>query len=132
MTDFSTSARPHRPTRDEAIPTSPGALWFGVLAGPLTWLWTELIGYAMVRWSCAEHTRLVLHIVVLAALIIVVVAGLTAWRRWRAAGSEWRDEMGGPVGRTRFMAMGGMALSTIFALLILAQGFTTVVILPCD
>jgi len=115
-----------------AAPRATGALWFRVLAGPFSWLWVELIGYAMLHWACASATRFAIQLVILFFLLVAIAGGLTAWRMWHRTGAEWDDAAGGVPGRSRFMALGGMALSTIFSLAIVGQGYTSFVLTACQ
>jgi hypothetical protein len=126
-------------TRDEtrtatelATPRATGALWFGVLAGPFAWLWVELISYAMVHWACESDMRFAIQLLILFFLLVAIAGGITAWRMWHRTGAEWDDSAGGVPGRSRFMALGGMALSAIFSLAIIGQGYSSFVLTACQ
>ncbi|MEO7986219.1 MAG: hypothetical protein ABI766_06770 [Gemmatimonadales bacterium] len=106
-----------------------GALWFGLFGAPVVWSIQLVLNYALVTHACfpASNPRAtptfdglwtaVLVAGVVAALI-AVAAGVTAWRSWRLTrqehhgGDEALRDAG--EGRTRFMAVAGMLLSTIF------------------
>jgi len=106
-------------------------LWFGVLAGPAAWAINQTISYLFVPWACASGTRLMLHLVTIASLLLAFAGAIVAWRCWRKSGAEWHTAAGGVVGRSRFMALGGFALSLMFVLVIASQGYTSFVLSPC-
>jgi hypothetical protein len=120
------------PAGELATPRAVRALWFGVLAGPLAFLVIQLVGYAMVHWACASDTRFAILLVFLAALLVTLAGGITAWRMWHRTGAEWDDTAGGVSGRSRFMAIGGIALSAISALAIVGLGYTGVMLTACQ
>jgi hypothetical protein len=99
----------------------PGALWAGVLAGPMAALVQLQANYALVLWVCGTGRAWALHAVSLAALAVAVGAGLLAWRNWRRAGADWDDEGAGVLPRSRFMSAVGMLVSAHSALVIVAQ-----------
>ena len=99
----------------------PGALWAGVLAGPMAALVQLQANYALVLWVCGTGQTWSLHAVSLAALAVAVGAGLLSWRNWRRAGAEWDDEGAGVLPRSRFMAAVGMFVSLHSALVVVAQ-----------
>ena len=106
-------------------------LWFSVLAGPIAWALNQEISYLFVPWACASGTRLMLHAVTLAALLLSLAGAFVGWRCWHRTGAEWHDAEGGVIGRSRLMALGGIALGAMFALVILAQGYPSLVLSPC-
>lgn len=113
-------------------------LWFGVFGAPVVWALQFTILYAAMVNYCypgrtpritadlAESSALSVELSVL-AIMVAAVAGLVAWKNWRTTRHQWRGteqqmpEIG--EGRTRFMAMSGMMLSTLFLLAILLNGF---------
>src|SRR4051812_42943577 len=109
-----------------------GALWFGVLAGPVAWLLQLQASYALVLWFCAKHESLPLHLATSTFLAIAIVGGLISLGQWR---SESVDEANGPepiFDRPRFMALLGMMTSSLFALIIIAQWIPVFVLNPCQ
>jgi hypothetical protein len=67
----------------------------------------------------------------LVGVIVTLVAAFVGFRLWKLAGEEWPTEGGGPVSRTRFMAVGGILLSLFFTLFVIAQGIPTLILSPC-
>jgi hypothetical protein len=102
-------------------------LWSGVLAGPVAWAADLGVGYAMTPWVCGHHNRLPLHLLSLAALVLI---GLAAWTSWRALDAEpeptnavissrvlLREQI---VERAEFMACLGLGSSALFAVVVIA------------
>lgn len=134
-----TTNQPIVAQRDEPEPSSEFSttkglllLWFGVLAGPAAWALNQMVSYLFVPWACASGTRIMLHLVALAALLLALIGAAIAWRNWRKSGAEWHTAAGGIIGRSRFMALGGFVLSLMFALVIVAQGYTSFMLGPCQ
>jgi len=108
------------------------SLWTGILAGPIAWLLSLQIGFMAVPWACATGTHVAVHSILLLCLIPVVAAAFLAWRNWHRVGAEWPDEADGAIPINRFMAIGGMLLSSIFVLLIVAEIISAVMLGPCE
>ena len=121
--------------RREAPPTgarSGGAQWFGILVPPLAMLINLSLGYALVPWSCAAKSRVLLHAEIAVLVVLSVVAGFVAHREWkRYGGGGAVDDAGGPGPRTRFLGALGMGSSALFTLILLAQWLANVFLTPC-
>ena len=115
-----------------AEPRSAAALWYGVLAGAFAWKLQLVVNYAVVPYACWHRFELMNHLASLATFFLALSGAWVAWRSWKRAGEEWDTERGGLVGRSRFMALGGLALSLLFALLILGQWIRNLLLSPCD
>ncbi len=113
-------------------PRGIAALWFSVLAGPLAWAAMETIEWMMVPWACATGLIWYLYLITLVALLFPAAAGYAAWRMWHEAGAELEAEEGGSMGRTRGMALGGMILSGMFILAIIAEAIPTFILGACQ
>ena len=111
---------------------APAALWAGVLAGPLAALTQLQVNYALVLWACAAGREWALHVVSLLALLVTVAGGLLSWRNWRHAGGGWEDGGAGVVPRSRFMAVVGILISGLTALIVVAQWIAIFVYDPCE
>ena len=107
------------------------ALWFGLFGAPIAWSIQELVSYAVVAHACYPdwQPRLtrslsgvwsIVLIVSLLTLLIGLAAGLTAYRSWALSREERGNMEHHPLehgeGRTRFMALSGLILSSIFLL----------------
>ena len=108
------------------------ALWAGMLAGPLAFLVSQLFSYMLVPWVCSTGHLFVLHLIAFAALLVTAVGGLAAWRAWQRTGKRWPDAEGGPIPRSRFMAVMGILLSITFFLAIIALGIPNFILNPCQ
>jgi heme/copper-type cytochrome/quinol oxidase subunit 2 len=123
-----------------------GALWFGLFGAPLAWSAQLLLNYGLVAHACfpASIPRtapmfdalwVVVLIASLAAAIVAVLALSTAIRGWRRTreehpgGHEALLERG--EGRTRFMAIAGILLSTIFLFGIVMNTLPLFLVSPC-
>lgn len=110
----------------------PGALWAGVLAGPLAMLTQLQANYALVLWACGAGREWALHLVALMALLVTAAGGLLSWRNWRRAGAGWEDGGAGVVPRSRFMAVVGLMMSVLISLVVIAQWIPIFVYGPCQ
>ncbi|MBV8809837.1 MAG: hypothetical protein JO033_14275 [Acidobacteriaceae bacterium] len=108
------------------------ALWTGVLAGPIIWLFSFEANYALAPWACIFQAKLALYIVSIVALALAAASGLLAWRQWKQLGQEWPGDGGGALPRSRIMAIGGVLLSAMFFLVILAQAIPEVILGACQ
>jgi hypothetical protein len=108
------------------------ALWTGVLAGPVVWLLSFQANFTLAPWACEFNTKIALFLVTIAALILVSGSGWLAWREWTALGRIAPDEADGAVGRSRIMALGGVLLSAMFFLVILAQSIPELILGACE
>lgn len=110
----------------------PGALWAGVLAAPIATLIQLQVNYALVLWACDAGRKWALHLVALLALLITIAGGLLSWRNWRRTGATWEDEGAGVIPRSRFMALVGLLISGLIALVVIAQWIPIFVYGPCQ
>ena len=108
------------------------ALWIGILAGPIVWLCSFEANFALAPWACEFNTKIAVYIVTIVALMLAAGSGLLAWREWTALGRMWPAEAGGALGRGRIMAIGGVLLSGMFFLVILAQSIPELVLGACE
>jgi hypothetical protein len=134
-----TEARERRPQgrtfRERWIdPVSPRslALWFGLGGPPLAWATNLVLGDLIFELGCAPGVRTVRgrHQILGLPLAgwtlietafltgVIVAAGLTALWAWR----QVRDKRGIAVSRAKALALGGIA-SSLFYVVLLAFGF---------
>jgi hypothetical protein len=145
-------------TRPDGHWRRPGVvalLWFGVLAAPLAFLLDLAANFALVERVCAMGGDGLLWGTTAAAALLAAAGGAQAWRSFRAIGedpaprgegvehsdpqstghtlaSELRTDAPGPVGRSRFMALAGIAVSAYFLVIVLASLIPAFVLSPCD
>ena len=96
-------------------------LWSAVLAGPILWLLSFQAKFSWNPWACASQAKLILFFISLAAFWLTASAGFLAWRQWYALGHQPPADAGATLARSRFMALGGMAFSAGFCIVIVAQ-----------
>jgi hypothetical protein len=108
------------------------ALWTGVLLAPSAFLANLELGYLLVYPSCTRGSSLPVHLVHAVWLLVGLAGVLVAWRAWRAEGTAWPGEAGGPAGRTRFMAGVGAVSSLFFVLVMAAQWIPAFTLHPCQ
>jgi hypothetical protein len=106
-------------------------LWVGLLLAPVAFLINLELAYALVPTACSSRNALPVHLVHAVCLLLTLYGLMTAWRRWRAAGSTW-GEAGDPLARSRFMAGTGLLVSAMFLLVIVAQWIPSFVLHPCQ
>jgi hypothetical protein len=123
-----------------------GALWFGLFGAPAAWSVQLMLNYALVAHACfpAMSPRatplygalwVVQLVASIAAALVAVLAGITALRGWRRSreehhgGHEVLLERG--EGRTRFMVVSGIMLSTIFLFGIVMSALPLFLVSPC-
>ena len=107
-----------------------GALWFGLLGGPVAWTLQLLVDYPLVAHYCfpdaarrtvptIDSLHLLVIVVSALALAVGIAALLTSIRSWRVSGGEFGSarvtlvEAAPPPGRVRFMALGGILASSL-------------------
>jgi hypothetical protein len=107
-------------------------LWTAVLAGPVVWLFSFEANYVLAPWACTFQAKLALYLVSLVALLLCAASGIMAWRQWTELGKEWPGNGGGVLPRARIMAIGGVLLSALFFLVVLAQAIPEVLLEACE
>ena len=108
------------------------ALWTGVLAAPIVWLISFEANFALAPLACTLETKLALYIISICALALAAGSGLLAWKQWKELGQEWPGEGGETISRARIMAVGGVLMSAMFFLVILAQAIPEVLLGACE
>jgi hypothetical protein len=109
-----------------------GVTWLGLFGGPLVWFASQQASYALVPWACQGGPLIAIHLVNLAALMLVLIAGVLAWRDWQRPGPDISDELAAPAGRARFLGLVGMMLCALFGLAIIAQATGAFFFGPCE
>jgi hypothetical protein len=103
----------------------------GLYAGPAAWLINTQVNYAAVPWVCAHQFPLI-SLVSLIMAMVSLCGGLLSWRGYAiSAPTPPPDSMG--AGRPhRFMALMGIAIALLFAIVILLQGAAGLVFHWCE
>jgi len=106
-------------------------LTLGIVTGPIAVLVNEELIYVTNMWACGTGKQLAMHVVPIICLVVTLGAGLLAWRDWDRVGRGVEDEAATVDARSRFLALGGMAISALSALIILAQWLAIFVFGAC-
>jgi hypothetical protein len=107
------------------------SLWGGLLLAPIAWLLHQQSSYLLVYWACGSGRTFLFHLGTLALLLVAAAGTYLAWTAWNDSGREWADEGGRVADRSRFLALGGLLLSGLFATVIFAQWIPTFLVDPC-
>jgi hypothetical protein len=108
------------------------ALLAGFFAGPLVWGLTLQINYSLVKWACLGGRPVILSLFSLIALALVGGGFWLSWRAWQKLRAHGDIEGAKTVDRSYFLAISGMWLSGIFALLILTSSVLPFIVRPCQ
>lgn len=107
------------------------SLSLGVLLGPIAVLANEELIYVTNMWACGVGKQPAMHVVPIICLLVTIGAGLLARRDWIRVGRGIEEQAATIDSRTRFLALGGMAISAFSALIILAQWLAIFVFGAC-
>ncbi len=114
-------------SKDIRVRPSSFALWCGILAGPIAWAINLQLRYALVPWACSNGSRWTLTVISIPLLILSLVGGFLSWQGWVLGDDETLVPK-----RVRFMALGGLMLSAVFALAIVASVIPDFFLSPCN
>lgn len=107
-------------------------LWGMALASPVVWFASFGASYAVAGAACAMHWKPALYVISLVALLITVGCGVAAWSQWQRLGREYPGDAAGPVPASRALVSGGVLLSALFSIVILAQILAQAILGPCQ
>jgi hypothetical protein len=107
------------------------SLSLGLLLGPVAALLNEGLVYATNMWKCGSGTPLSMHAVALICLAIAIGSGLLAHADWARAGRGTENEAATIDSRSRFVALTGMAASSLSTLFIVMQWLAVFVFGAC-
>ena len=107
-------------------------LWLAFAGGPVVVLLGQWAAYVLVPDACARQSSLFVHLVHLAALLLLAAGFLAARREWTRLGRTEPDERPGPEHRARFMAFSAMLTGPFLALVVLAMWLATLLFSPCS
>lgn len=109
----------------------PLMLWSGWVIGPGAWALHLMGSYLLVARACEADAVWTLHGTTLVTLLLSLAGAAVAWRQWGRAGRRWPGSGDGEAGRIRFMAVMGLLISALSALLIVAEGIPNFFLSPC-
>jgi|SRR3954454_2110197 len=108
------------------------ALWTGVLTGPVVWSMAFVAKFFISYWICAFAWKPAAWVLSIVPVLLTAGAGMLAWSQWQDLGREFPDQTGGTVGRSRALALAGVALSAGFVIVLIAQTFPEVILAGCE
>jgi hypothetical protein len=104
---------------------------FGFLAGPIAWA-VQLNGiYIATPYLCGSPWTPIMYVFTALALLLTGAGLLVSWRSFEQAGRHLSTGGAAPLGRTRMMAIGGLAVNGFFLIVVIAQALPTVMLDPC-
>lgn len=110
--------------------------WLALILAPSIVLAAQSVMYALVTPSCAQQTRVALHVVAAVGLGVVAVLGVLAWTQWSVrageAGQGGPDsDTGQPANTRRFVAAVATAVAALSCLVMIAMWLGVWVLWPC-
>lgn len=106
-------------------------LALGFTLGPVAALINQELIYAANMWACGRGTRWPVNLVPLLCLVVTIGMLVVSYRNWKRVGKGVEEEAATVGSRTRFFAMGGIAISAFAALIIITQWFALLMFEPC-
>jgi heme A synthase len=106
------------------------AVLSSILLSPVAFGINTIVGFTVAHWVCNVDRKTMGYLVsVVDFALCFVAAGLAWWAFQRLSGA---DETQPEIGRRRFMAKMGLALSAFAALVVLAGTLAMLTLRPCD
>jgi hypothetical protein len=101
-------------------PAGIATQWAGVLAGPVAWAIDLVLSYSIVQWTCGGGPTIVLYLITLLSLVIIGAGAFGSWRALRIAPAGVPQDGRQPDERGRFMALLGLWMCSLFAIVVIA------------
>jgi hypothetical protein len=118
----------HRGTSD---PRTLASLWLGVLGPPLIYLFDLQASYTLANRACNSGTPFWYALTTVLAALLVAGIGALAWSHLRTLANA-NAEGARAIDRNRFLAIGGVAFSAGFFLLIVSNFVPKFILGVCD
>lgn len=103
-----------------------------LVLAPFAWLLDLQVSYAMVKWACEHDQRVLLLLIPIGSLALVALAAWLSGSSWTELRRQAREDGGQIEDRSYFLAIVGLALSAVFALLILTSLAPRYFLSPCE
>ena len=120
------------PAARERAPVSRRRLWSAILAGPAAYLLNHEALYLLSAWTCPNGHRWLMHATALLFALVSLGGAWVGWRNWQIAGREPPTAEGGPLPRSRFMGLIGVAFGLFFFVVVVALWIPVAVVGPCE
>ena len=104
----------------------------GVFIGPAAWLLNLQVNYSLVKWACASGNGEALAAFPAIALALVAAGFVLSFRGFAQLRAEADPQGGRVVDRSYFLAVAGLALNAVFALVLATGGALHFVVGPCE
>lgn len=104
----------------------------GFLLPPFAWLLDLQVSYAMLKWTCEHDRRALILLMPLGSLALVALGAGLSWTCWRDLRGRAQGDGGRMEDRSYFLALAGLAMSAVFALLILTSITPRYLLSPCE
>lgn len=104
----------------------------GFLLPPFAWLLDLQVSYAMVKWACENDRRDLVLLMPLGSLALLAFGAWLSWSRWTMLRGTAEPDGGGIEDRSYFLAVAGLGMSAVFALLILTSLAPRYFLSPCE
>jgi hypothetical protein len=112
--------------------TNVPAQMLGVLLAPTAVLAGQQLAYQYVPHDCQVGSSLLGHLIHGGTLVACLAGAFIARSEWQRHGSEWPEDEGAPVGRSRLLGAVGVFISLLSALVVLAQWVPRFILSPCQ
>jgi hypothetical protein len=104
----------------------------GFLLAPFAWLLDLQVSYAAVKWACAADRREVLFLFPLGSLSLIAFATWMSWSCWKMLRDRANAEGASIEDRSYFLAVAGLGMNAIFALMIVTSAVGRYYLSPCE
>jgi hypothetical protein len=104
----------------------------GLLIGPFAWFLDLQISYAAVKWACENNKRGLILAVPIGSLTLLGAGTWMSWSSWIKLRPSALQEGARMEDRSYFLAISGLALNAVFALLILTSIGPRYFLSPCE
>jgi len=117
-------------------------LWYGFTAAPAAWVLQELLGVIVSAQLCPANlpnwgaigengVRLLLGLITAILFVVAISAGIVAFENWRALSGHRSVVHAEGSSRKAFMSVGGILISSSFAVGLLWSGIPLIMLQQC-
>jgi hypothetical protein len=104
----------------------------GLLLPPTAWFLDLQVSYPIAKWVCKTGARGVMFVMPAGSLALIAASAWMSWSCLIRLRGRIRPEGASLEDRSYFLAVSGLALSALFALLVLVSLVPRVLANPCD
>ena len=118
--------------KSPSAPPRSVLLWIVVLASPLAWFLYFSNAFFFTPLSCGHGGKTAAWIGAVLAIVVIVAAGASAWKYLQTPSTEPDPAHPRYSSNRRVMAWGGIGMSGLFLLVMLAQLIPNIMIGGCE